>query len=366
MARPLGLANSAKHRWDDEFIGDSQVHLNRRVSRRILFGILPFLAIFVAACSDGMTTTDPQSDFTETVHGVYVIVTILAAIVFVGVLALVLIFAIAFRERPGREARQFHGSTRLEIVWTIIPVAIVAIIAVPTFFAIADTTDPPPDNAIMIEVTGHQWWFEFNYAGEDLITANEIHIPTGQPVAFQLESDDVIHSFWVPQLVGKVDLVPGHTNDVWFTANDDAARSEAYLGQCAEFCGLSHANMRFRVFVDTPDDYRAWIAAQKADRTAPSTDALIGGEELFLAGACIGCHTVNGTAAAGRIGPDLSHFGGRETLAAGMMENSRENLIAWISNPESEKPGVVLMPAFENQMTPEQIESVADYLLSLQ
>jgi cytochrome c oxidase subunit 2 len=313
-----------------------------------------------------MTTTDPQSDFTETVHGVYVIVTILASIVFVVVLATILVLAIVFRERPGREARQFHGNTRLEIVWTIIPVAIVAIIAVPTFFAIADTTDPPPEDAITIEVTGHQWWFEFNYVDEGLITGNEIHIPAGQPVSFVLESADVIHSFWIPQLVGKMDLVPGHTTGLWFTANDDAARSEAYLGQCAEFCGLSHANMRFRVFVDTPADYATWVANQNADRTTPSTDALIAGEELFLASACVGCHTVNGTSAVGgRVGPDLSHIGSRETLAAGIMENNRENLIAWISNPENEKPGVVLMPAFENLMTPEQIESIADYLLSL-
>ena len=187
-----------------------------------------------------MTTTDPQSDFTETVHGVYVIVTILASIVFVVVLATILALAIVFRERPGREARQFHGNTRLEIIWTIIPVAIVAIIAVPTFFAIADTTNPPPEDAITIEVTGHQWWFEFNYVDEGLITGNEIHIPTGQPVSFVLESADVIHSFWIPQLVGKMDLVPGHTTGLWFTANDDAARSEAYLGQCAEFCNHPH------------------------------------------------------------------------------------------------------------------------------
>lgn len=341
------------------------MHLTRRLSRRALLA-LPLLVIAAAACSAPQTTTDPQSDFADTVQNVYLIVTILAAIVFVVVMVLVLVIAVAFRERPGREARQFDGNTRLEVVWTIIPVAIVTIIAVPTFFAIADTTDPPPENAITIEVTGHQWWFEFDYLDLGLVTANEIHIPAGVPVSFNLISDDVIHSFWVPQLAGKVDLIPGHENNLWFTPHLTAVRDKPYLGQCAEFCGLSHANMRFRVYVDTPADFDAWVAAQKADRVEPATETLAAGEQLFLASACVGCHTVQGTAAAGVIGPSLTHIASRATIAAGIMPNDRENLIRWISNPDREKPGVVLMPAFETLMTQEQIASLADYLLSLQ
>ncbi|MEE8338278.1 MAG: cytochrome c oxidase subunit II [Dehalococcoidia bacterium] len=341
------------------------MQLTRRPSRRSLIALLPLLAIAATACSDPMTTIDPQSDFADTVQGVYLIVTILAAIVFVAVLALTLILAIVFRERPGREARQFDGNTRLEIVWTIIPVAIVTVIAVPTFYAIADTTKPAPDDAITITVTGHQWWFEFEYEDFGLVTANEIHIPTGRAASFLLRSDDVIHSFWVPQLAGKVDMLPGHENTLWFTPNDDAARPRPYLGQCAEFCGLSHANMRFRVYVDTPEDFAAWIAAQQADRVEPANEAIAAGETLFLANACIGCHTVKGTSAAGQIGPELSHIGGRSTIAAGIMDNNRENLIRWISNPQREKPGVVMMPAFENTLTQQQIASIADYLLSL-
>jgi cytochrome c oxidase subunit 2 len=338
----------------------------RRPVRRLLVALLPLLALAAAACSDPMTTTDPQSDFADTVHGVYQIVTILAAIVFVAVLALTLILAIVFHERPGRRAQQFHGNSKLEVVWTIIPVAIVTVIAIPTFRAIADTTDPAPDDAITIAVTGHQWWFEFEYEGTGLVTANEIHIPAGRATSFLLRSDDVIHSFWVPQLAGKVDLIPGHENELWFTPHENAARPEPYLGQCAEFCGLSHANMRFRVYVDTPQNFSAWIEAQQASRIAPANEATAAGETLFLSSSCVGCHTVKGTAAAGSIGPDLSHIGSRSTIASGIMDNDRESLIRWISNPDREKPGVVLMPAFESQMTQEQIASIADYLLSLQ
>jgi cytochrome c oxidase subunit 2 len=341
------------------------VHLTRRVARRALLA-LPIVALAAAACSAPQTTTDPQSDFADTVQSVYLIVTILAMAVFVIMMVLVVVIAVTFRERPGREARQFHGNTRLEILWTIIPVALVVVIVVPTFFAIADTTKPPPPDAITIEVTAHQWWFEFEYLDFDLRTANEIHIPAGVPASFNLLSDDVIHSFWVPQLAGKVDIVPGHQNNLWFTPHLTAVRDEPYLGQCAEFCGLSHANMRFRVYVDTQEDFDAWVAAQKADQAPAVGEAAIAGEQLFLASACIGCHTVQGTSAAGVIGPNLSHLATRGTIAAGIMPNDRENLIRWISNPNEEKPGVVLMPAFEESMTQEQIASLADYLLSLQ
>ncbi len=340
------------------------MHLTRRFSRRALL-VLPLLAVMAVACSAPQTTTDPQSDFADTVQNVYLIITVLAAIVFVVVMVLVIVISIAFRERPGREARQFDGNTRLEVLWTLIPVAIVVVIAIPTFFAIADTTKPVPDEALVIEVTGRQWWFEFEYPGLDLVVANEIHIPAGLPVSFKLRSGDVIHSFWVPQLAGKVDMIPGHENDLWFTPHESAVRDEPYLGQCAEFCGLSHANMRFRIYVDTLADFEAWVAAQKADRVEPATEALAAGEQLFLASACVGCHTIQGTAATSVIGPNLSHIASRETIAAGIMANDRANLIRWISNPQDTKPGVVLMPAFETLMTQEQIESIADYLLSL-
>ena len=339
------------------------MHLTSRVRRRAAVAVAFLLvALGATACSDPQTTIDPKSDFADSVQGVYIIVFWLAAIVFVAVLAAVLAFSLAFRERPGREARQFHGNTRLEVLWTLIPVVIVVIIAVPTIKAIADTSGSPPDDALEIEVTGHQWWFEFRYTGLDITTGGEIHLPVDRAASFKLRSADVIHSFWIPQLVGKMDMVPGHENEIWFTPNEPGT----YLGRCAEFCGLSHANMRFRVIVDTAADFEAWVANEQAGRTEPATDALAAGEQLFLSNACVACHTIDGTAAASQIGPNLTHVGARTTIASGIMENTQENLIRWISNPEREKPGVVLMPAFETQLSSDQIASIAAYLGSLQ
>ena len=338
------------------------MHLTSRVRRRAVVAVaFLLLALGAAACSDPQTTIDPKSDYADSVQSVYIIVFWLAAIVFVVVLAAVLGFSLAFRERPGREARQFHGNTRLEVLWTLIPVVIVVIISVPTIKAIADTSGSPPDDALVIDVIAHQWWFEFRYTELDITTANEIHLPVDRHVSFKLRSVDVIHSFWIPQLAGKMDIVPGHENEIGFTPNEPGT----YRGLCAEFCGLSHANMRFRVIVDTAAGFEAWVANEQAGRTEPATTALADGEQLFLSTDCIGCHTIEGTAAAGQIGPNLTHVGARTTIAAGIMENTQENLIRWISNPEREKPGVVLMPAYEAQLSGDQIASIAAYLGSL-
>ena len=233
------------------------------------------------------------------------------------------------------------------------------------------------DDALEVTAVGRQWWFEFVYHGlgpdgGDLVTANELHLPAGRAVFVNLRAEDVIHSFWVPQLAGKVDMVPGHENDLWFTPNVDAVREEAYLGQCAEFCGTSHANMRFRVFVDSPADFEAWVANENADGAEPTSDLARQGQEIFLRSACIGCHTVKGTTAPGVIGPSLTHVGNRSTIAAGILDNDVDSLVAWISNPDREKPGVDpeddgrFMPAFENLLSREEIRAIAAYLRELQ
>ena len=339
----------------------------RRMTRRLLFPILiALLAVALAACSDPQTTLEPKSDYADSVHAVYVIIFWLAAIVFVAVLGAILLISIVFRERPGREAKQFHGNTRLEVLWTLIPVVIVVIISVPTFKAIADTTKPAPAEALEITVVAHQWWFEFQYTESGIVTANEIHIPVDQPVSFTLLSDDVIHSFWVPQLAGKVDIVPGHANELWFTPNE--VRAKPYLGQCAEFCGTAHANMRFRVYVDEQAAFDAWVANELSDAREPVDDALVAGQQLFMSNTCIGCHTIKGTIAAGTVGPNLSHVGGRATIAAGILDNTTpDDMVRWIMNPDEEKPGVgaVQMPAFEETLSHEDIRSIVAYLQSL-
>ena len=361
-----------------------------RSLRRLAPVVLLALALALAACSDPQTTVDPKSDFADDIQFVYLLTFWLGMAVFVGILALTVGLAFWYRERPGRVAKQIHGNTRLEIVWTLIPVVLVVVMAVPTWQVIADSSKPAPDDALRVNAIGRQWWFEFQYDldndGEydDLVTANELHIPAGRAVTFNLLSDDVIHSFWVPQLAGKVDMVPGHANDLWFTPHEDAARAEAYLGQCAEFCGTAHANMRFRVYVDTPEGFDAWVANEQADGVEPADELAAMGQELFLTPVwpvpegtallgCTGCHTVAGTTARGKIGPDLTHVGSRGTIAAGILDTNFENLVAWIGNPDREKPGADFrddaarfMPAFETVLTREQIEAIAVYLLGLQ
>lgn len=333
----------------------------------ILVGVTTFAlyAIFTGTSDDPQTTFAPQSDNTQKIQDLYVIVWWLAGGVFVVILSATLIFAIVFRERPGGEAKQIHGNTRLEIVWTLVPVLILVVMAIPTFRVIVETTGDPPDDAIEVIATGHQWWFEFEYTESGVVTANELHVPAGRAVSVLLRSDDVIHSFWVPQLAGKVDMVPGHENRLWFTPNNDAVRDEPYLGQCAEFCSTSHANMRFRVYVDTPEDFAAWLVKQAADRVEPSEGLATAGEQVFTTNACIGCHTIRGTIAAGQIGPDLTHVGGRGTIAAGILDNTADNLTAWLRNPPLQKPGVIMPRAADLGLTDDEIKSVVAYLLGL-
>lgn len=310
-----------------------------------------------ATASDPMTTLDPRSDNADAVQGLYDFVTILAGIVMVGVLTLTLAFAIIFRERAGREPQQLHGNSRLEMLWTLIPVAIVIAIAIPSISVIIDTTGDAPDDALEVVATGNQWWFEFEYPGLDVTTANELHIPVGRPVNVELRSGDVIHSFWVPQLSGKVDMVPGHENRLWFTPHETGM----FLGQCAEFCGTSHANMRFRVFVDTPEDFDAWIASQAAGAEPAQGSLALAGEKIATT-LCAACHAIRGTNAAGQIGPDLTHVASRTTLASGMFENNSENMAAWLANPPGEKPGSK-MPNLN--LSADQIGQLVAYLQGL-
>jgi len=331
------------------------------IAPRRLIPLLLLLLLVVAlatACTDPMSTIDPKSDNTRRVQDLYVLVFWAATIVFVGVMAAALIFSFMYRERPGRTAQQIHGNTRLEIVWTLIPVVILAVIAVPTFDTVIKTTGDAPEGALEVIATGHQWWFEFEYPELGVTTANEMHVPVGRAVNVKLRSVDVIHSFWVPQLTGKTDMVPGHDNRLWFTPEVEGE----FRAQCAEFCGTSHANMRFRVFVRSQGDFEAWVANQKKDRVAPTADLAKQGEQVFLTGACVGCHVVRGTAAAARVGPELTHVGERTTIASALLDNTPENMARWLRNPPAAKPGSK-MPNLN--LTEDQIQKLVAYLESL-
>ena len=329
---------------------------------------LAVVAVLAAACETNLpqSTTVIEGSHNATLWVPYRMVFILAAIVFVAVMALTVIFSITYRERPGRTARQFHGNTRLEIVWTLIPIIIVTMISVPTVNAIVAEAQPIAANALRVDAIGHQWWFEFVYLDEKVTTANELHIPEGREVAFNLKSVDVIHSFWVPQLAGKTDMVPGHVNDIKFTAL--RARPEPYLGQCAEFCGTSHANMRFRVFVHTEADFAAWLKSAAANGANPASALEKQGQEIFMRSACIGCHTVQGSAAAGKVGPDLTHVGSRTTIGSGILVNTPETLEKWIANSADVKPDSKMPPMAKSAggaLSKEEVTAVAAYLSGL-
>ena len=337
---------------------------HRRGRPRILLGAAAaFLVIALSACSGGdfpQSTLHPTSDFGRDIDALYRTILWWAIGVFVLVEAALVITIVKFRQRRGSKPPQHvHGSTLLEISWTLAPAVVLIFIAVPTIRTIFRTDGTAPEGALQVEVIAHQWWWEFHYPEFGIVTANEMHVPVGWPVALAMTSEDVIHSFWAPKLGGKRDVMPGRTTHIAFTAD---SVGEVY-GQCAEFCGESHANMRMRVVVDDSTDFEAWVAQQ----LAPPAPAEVLSEqeqlglEMYRTRGCIACHTVEGVSA-GVIGPNLSHVGGRNTIASGILPNTAEGLARWLSDPPAEKPGS-LMPRMP--MTEDEVAALAAYLLSL-
>jgi cytochrome c oxidase subunit 2 len=330
------------------------------LGRRSLRSTLLALVCVAGGCAwdTPQSTLVARSDLARAtlhVYGITTWVTIGIALVVVVALALVLA---RYRDREGVALpRQVRGHTLLEIAWTIAPALVLLIIAVPTIQIVFRTQSAiAPKEALEITVRGWQWWWEFRYPSLDVVVADELHLPAGQPVMLRLDGPDVIHSFWVPQLGGKRDVVPGRLNRIILTADTPGE----YRGQCAEFCGTSHANMGFRVIVETADRFAAWIAAQRAPAAEPSGDAAEG-KTIYTSRACVGCHTIRGVSS-GVLGPDLTHFGSRTTLGAGMLPNTLENVTVWVKDPSLIKPGVK-MPALG--LTDTQARAVATYLLGL-
>lgn len=320
---------------------------------------LALLSALLGGCGldSPMTTVLPKSDLGEIIHRIFMLIARWEIVIFLVVEALLLFAVWRFRDRPGRgEPRPVHGHLGLELGWTLIPVVIVISIAVPTIAAVFRTQGPPPAGALRVEVIGHQWWWEVRYPDLGVTTANELHLPVRQPVSLILKSADVIHSFWIPQLGGKRDLIPGRENRLNFTVSEPGE----YPGQCAEFCGISHANMRLRVIAQAPEAFAAWTARLKAP-PAPLAGEAAAGLQAFLATGCVACHTIHGVSA-GVVGPDLTHFGSRRTLAAGLFPNTPAHLARWLADPPAVKPGA-LMPKLP--LTEAQIAALVAYLGSL-
>jgi cytochrome c oxidase subunit 2 len=272
---------------------------------------------------------------------------------------------VRFRRRDdddGSEPPQVYGSEQMELAWTVIPVLIVVVLCLVTARTVYDVQDAAkPPGAIDVTIVGHQWWWEIRYPTLGVVTANELHVPVSDPADptptfITLASADVAHSFWVPRLAGKTDLIPNRTNRMWIAPREPGL----FLGQCAEYCGTQHAHMLLRVYVQSRNDFERWIAAQRLP--AAVDPAAVRGRRVFETTACINCHAVRGTVATGRFGPDLTHLMSRTTLVAGAAPMTREALRAWIGDPDRVKPGA-LMPAMK--LDPQDLGQLVDYLATL-
>ncbi len=302
---------------------------------------LLLLVLFLSGCSGWQTPLDPHSAAASHLAGLFWFFTVVCAAVWLAVV-LALLYTLRRRDTstlPDEDTlRQKQRKTLVVSALVGGTVLILAIFTLTSFyttrsFAWAD------QNALRIKITGQQWWWQVEYQAHDpsqeIYTANEIHIPVGRPVTFELDAGDVIHSFWVPDLMGKQDLIPGRRNYLTPTAD----KAGTYRGQCAEFCGLQHAHMAFLVIADPPDVFERWRKAQIQSAAAPKNGMQARGLRLFLDGPCAACHTVNGTGSGGQTAPDLTHFASRSSIAAGTLANTAENLDRWLADPQTVKPG---------------------------
>jgi cytochrome c oxidase subunit 2 len=360
----------------------------RNARRRSLAGALvPFALAFLAGCAPAekypQSALDPQSDFTTMLHSLFQVEYYLAVAVFVLVEGALLYVIFRFRGKPeDPEPEQVHGNTMVEVIWTAIPALILAALAVPTVKTIFRTYEVPKGDALEVEVIGHQWWWEFRYPQYGLVTANELHVPTGRTVSLRMITQDVLHSFWLPKLAAKRDVFQQRTTTLWFKADRDGL----YPGQCTEFCGIQHGRMAFQVVSEAPDRFDAYIATLKASAPPPApaapavvdsakptalagtTTTTLGattvvadsteGAQLFMMKGCIGCHSLDATKAMG-VGPNLAGIGTRKYIAAGWLENTDANLAKWIQHPQDVKHGVI-MPNLG--LTDAEAQALAAYL----
>jgi cytochrome c oxidase subunit 2 len=338
-----------------------------RVFLRVTFVLVP-LTLSAADNSDASLTTSifaPVSTPAHSIMRLSVFVLAITGTIFAIVLSLIIYAVVRFRRRPGddgKEPAQVYGSNPVEMAWTVVPVIIVVVLTLTTARIIHEIQDAPkPPDAVDVQVIGHQFWWEIRYPKYGIVTANEMHVPVSPkkhptPTFLDLRSADVVHSFWVPRLAGKTELVPNKVNTMWI----DPERTGLYLGQCAKYCGTQHSWMLLRVYVDTPEEFDRWLEQQKT--SAASDPMAVAGRRIFERNACINCHAINGTVGTGRFGPDLTHLMSRDTLGSGVAKNTVENLRAWIKAPDQFKPGV-LMPAM-NLNDPE-IDQLVAYLVTL-
>src|SRR5882757_5609320 len=333
----------------------------------LLAGVLLAAGLCAATPQDNSVTSifDSHSTPADSIRHLSFFVLGVTGLIFLVVFSLLTYVVVKFRSRAAdkdREPAQVYGSTQIELAWTIIPILIVVVLFLATARVIHAIQDAPkPAEAVEVTAIGHQFWWEFRYPALGVVTANELHIPVSDPARptptfLKLLSSDTDHSFWIPQLAGKTDLIPNRVNQMWM----DPRQPGIYLGQCAQYCGTQHAKMLLRVSVDSAEDFDTWVRAQK--QSANQDDKELAGRHVFETTSCVNCHAVGGTNGTGRFGPDLTHLMSRRTIAAGAAENTPENLRLWIQNPDAVKTGS-LMPAMK--LSDAELDALVRYLETL-
>lgn len=344
---------------------------SRNTITTALHSVLFLLCSIGTAAAADFSSTAPTSIFSplstpaKSIFNLSIFVLAITGIVFAVVFSLLVYSILKFRAgsaKADREPAQVYGSTQIELAWTIIPILIVVVLFLATARVLHAVQDAAmPANAIEVTAIGHQFWWEYRYPQLGVVTANELHIPVSDPAHptptfLKLLSADTDHSFWVPELAGKTDLIPNHPNRMWM----DPQRTGIFVGQCAQYCGTQHAKMLLRVSVDTPEDFAEWVREQR--QPAIADERVAAGKQVFETTACINCHSIKGTVANGRFGPDLTHLMSRTTIAAGAALNTPDNLRLWIQNPEAIKRGS-LMPAM--QLSKSDADALVSYLETL-
>jgi len=326
------------------------------------------VAVFASVAQPPLSPTNifaPVSTPAQSIVELSRLVLMVTAAIFIVVFSLLAYAAVKFRQKgpsDGREPPQVFGSKQLELAWTVVPVLIVVVLFLAAARVIANTQGAIlPDTAMEVTVIGHQYWWEYRYPALKVVTANELHIPVSDPAhptptILKLYSVDTDHSFWVPRLAGKTDLIPNHPNTMWVEPHD----AGLYLGQCAQYCGTQHAKMLLRVYVEKRDEFDRWI--QEQSQPAQLGGTVSAGQRIFEQTSCVNCHTIAGTIANGTFGPDLTHLMSRETIAAGAVANTPDNLRQWIRNPGAIKPGCK-MPAMG--LSDPDVNALVQYLETL-
>lgn len=328
----------------------------------MLFLLLSLLGI---SCLVGCTTEatpsafQTQSPAAARIASLSWFLFVLGGLVYLVVMG-ILVFGL-FRRRGAAASGRWQNSGRWLIIGggIVVPAIILLVIYSFTLSALSALSPVFAADNLTITMTGHQWWWEVEYPNREVVTANELHIPAGEPVAIRLASEDVIHSFWVPELNGKLDLMPGRINTLWLEADEPGE----YWGLCAEYCGIQHAKMLFVVVAHAPEEFEAWLEAQRLPAAAPGNELTQMGFEVFMDVGCAQCHTISGTNATGDLGPDLTHFASRQTLGAGIAPNNRGNLGGWIVDPHGLKPGNLMPPS---QLSGPQLQALLAYMETLE